>query len=165
MADDDQEKTEEPTGKKLEKAKTEGQVLQSTEVKNWGVLLGASFSIFVMGPWIMGRLTPVLAKFVESPHSIRIDQGNVVVFFTELISNVGLFISPIFLVAIIVAIATNVSISGLIYSPSKMKPKLSKLDPIKGSKKIISLQSLFEFAKDFIKLCIVGAVALKRKSR
>ncbi|MCW9033686.1 MAG: flagellar biosynthesis protein FlhB [Alphaproteobacteria bacterium] len=155
---EDQEKTEEPTSKKLDKARTEGQVLQSSEVKNWGVLLGASFSMFVMGPWIMGHLKPILSTFLESPHAIRLDTGNVSVFFSELIRDVGLWTSPIFLVAIIVAFATNVGVSGLVYSPKKMAPKLNRLDPIKGTQKIISLNSIFEFVKDFVKLCIVGIV-------
>ncbi len=156
---DDQEKTEDPTGKKLDNAKTEGQVLQSQEVKNWGVLLGASFSIFVMGPWIMSRVSQDLIKFIEAPHAIAVDQGNLRLFFSELILSTALSISPVFLTAIIVAIATNMGISGLIYSPKKIQPKLDRLSVIKGAKKIVSLQSIMEFVKDLVKLGVVGAVA------
>jgi len=158
-ADDDSEKTEDPTPKRLEKSRGEGQVLQSQEVKNWGALMGLSLSAIAGGPWIVSNLYPELIPFLQSPHAINVDEGHLQIVLFETLAHVGLWMMPIFFVAIIVAIATNVGVSGLVYSPGKMKPKLSKIDPIKGAKKIVSANSMIELVKDIVKLCIVAAIA------
>lgn len=158
MAEDDQEKSEEPTSKRLEKSRSEGQVLQSQEVKNWATLMGLSLSVIAAGPWIIQNMYPKLIPFLQSPHAMDLDPRHMQIILADLISHMGLWLMPVFLVAIIAAVLSNVSIAGLVYSPSKMSPKLNRLDPIKGAKKIVSLQSIVEFVKDIAKLCIVAAV-------
>lgn len=64
MADeDDSQKTEDPTARKLSKAREKGQVGVSQEVKNWAVLLGSAATLALLAPWMMGAFSPSTKAF------------------------------------------------------------------------------------------------------
>ena len=72
---DDSQKTEEPTGKRLQDAREKGQVAKSQEVNHWFVFLGLALFIGVFGPGIVSGIGGVLVVFLERPHAIRLGAG------------------------------------------------------------------------------------------
>ena len=160
MADeDDASKTEEPTEKKLGDAKRKGSVAQSQEVKSWAILLGASGLLIFLAPTMANNVRLTARPFIEQPHAIDFNFGQLRDVFIDLSWDVMLILAPLMLVMVILAIAANVAQFGLTVSSQKIKPDISKINLIKGTKKVLSAKSLVEFAKGIFKLSLVSIVA------
>ncbi|MGB0683164.1 MAG: flagellar biosynthesis protein FlhB [Magnetovibrionaceae bacterium] len=159
MADeDDSSKTEEPTSKRLAQAKEEGNTPKSEEVKNWSVLLASTLALAFMGPMIAGDTFQMARKFIEQPHAIPMDFNHIRLVFADVFGDMGIALWPIMLLLSIVAVASNVAQSGLIFAAKKIKPDLSKLNLIKGLKQKVSSRALVEFLKGLAKIGIVAVV-------
>ena len=159
MADDDASKTEDPTAKKLAKARSEGQVAQSQEIKSWVLLMGSALLIFMLAPGIASDLRDLSRGFIEYPHAIPMDQEGMRSVFADVLIKGGLIMMPVFGLLFFLAIVANVGQMGFVYSPKKMKPKISNLSLQKGFKKMFSMKSIVEFVKGMVKLTLVGVVA------
>ncbi len=157
--DDDTEKTEDPTAKKLEKAAQQGQVASSQEIKNWAILLGATLMVIALAPWLTGRIYLVIRTFLESPHAIATDVRGIQHVFSDLIGSVGLVVLPVMGLMFVLAIGASLGQTGFIWSPEKIQPKLTKFNPISGAKKLFSGNQLLELVKGLLKIIIVGVVA------
>ncbi len=162
MSDQDQDeaqKTEEPTEKKLREAHQKGQVAKSREVNHWFMLLSAGIVIFAAGPGLMRGFHDLLRGFLSHPHLMPSGTAGLgAILFSVLIASLGLIALPLagFLVA---AVLGNVIQHGFLLSAENMKPKLSKISPLAGLKRLFSLKSIVEFLKGVFKLIIVAGVA------
>ena len=157
--EDDASKTEEPTEKKLADAKRKGSVAQSQEIKSWAILLGASGLLIFLAP-IMANGVRITAKpFIESPHAIDFNFGELRNVFIQISADIFLILAPLMGVMVVLAIAANIGQFGLTFSSEKVKPDLSKINLIKGTKKVLSLRSIVEFIKGIFKLLLVSIVA------
>lgn len=158
---DDSQKTEEPTSKRLREAREQGQVPLSREVNTWLMLFAGTMVILLAGPGMMQELTVYL-------RGILVSSGTVI--FTEphdvgaVLSNAagvvfGLLLLPmvLFLAA---AFAGSISQVGILFSSASLKPSIDKVDPMKGVKRLVSMKSLIEFVKGILKLIIVGTVSV-----
>ena len=161
MSDEDQsEKTEEPTPKKLSEARKKGQIATSKEVNSFAVLLGAALVIGVAGPFVALRVYSPLAGLVEKAGTMPIDQGSSGIVLFDVFMSVIIAMSPVFAVFIVLALAASMGQSGILFTTDPISPKLEKISPIKGFGRLFSLRSLVEFLKGIAKMGIVGAVAL-----
>lgn len=158
--EDDSSKTEDPTQKKLSKARERGQVAMSQEIKSWLILLGSTLIIIVMAPSMMRDMRNVMAPFIVSPHDIPFDFLHLRLVMGRTLVDLGLILAPLLGLLLFLAFFASVGQSGLVYSPKKLEPDLSKLSLIKGFKKLFSMRSVLEFAKGILKLSLVTAVAL-----
>lgn len=160
MADeDDSQKTEEPTERKLSKAKEKGQVGSSMEVKNWAILMGGGAGIALLAPWMMERLASYLLVFIENAGTITLSHGSMPIILTDLLIEMGIVLAPLFAILMILAVAANVVQSGWIIAPSKLKPELKKISLIAGVKRMFSVRSVVEFAKGILKLSVLGFIS------
>jgi flagellar biosynthesis protein FlhB len=160
MADeDDAQKTEEPSSRKLSKAKEQGQTASSQEIKSWAILLGATFAFFFMVPTMAGQIRMVGTKFIEQPHTIATDLEHLRDIFIEVSIALVWILGPMMVVLMIMAVTANLAQSGLIWAPTKIMPDPSKISPLKGLKRMFSPRALVEFAKGIMKLVLVTVVA------
>ncbi|HEY9163591.1 MAG TPA: flagellar type III secretion system protein FlhB, partial [Magnetovibrio sp.] len=160
MADeDDSQKTEDPTGRKLSKAKEKGQTGSSNEIKNWSVLFGGAMSLTLIAPWTMNGITEISKVFIERPEDIPVEIGSIAPMVNEVSLQMLIYTSPVFVVLILLAIASNVGQSGLIYAPSKIMPDWSKLSLLAGFKRMFSMRAVVEFLKGIAKLSLVTLVS------
>ena len=159
MAEDDASKTEDPTAKKLAKARSEGQVAQSQEIKSWVLLMGSALLLFMVAPGIARDLSDLSRGFIEHPHAFPMDRESLRSVFADVLIKGGLILMPVFGLLFFLAILANVGQMGFVYSPKKMAPKLSNLSLNKGFKKMFSFKSVVEFIKGVVKLTLVGLVA------
>lgn len=158
MAEDTEqhEKTEEPTQKKLDDALKKGDVAKSQEVTSWFIMLSATLMILLFAGDMASTLTTKLKTFVGQAHDLPADGAGLV----ELMRVLGLTLLGI--LAIPVAMSVIAGVSGnmiqhrLVFSTEPIKPKLSKISPLSGFKRLFSTTSLFNFAKSMAKLAIVG---------
>ncbi len=155
------EKTEPATEKKLSDARKEGQVAKSREIAN-GFGLLALFVVLRLAVGMMGT------QFLEVFHSTYGKIGDTVVFwhgkmpqtdaailFRDILIKVLLITAPLAIVGVIVAFVSDVVQVGWKPTSKPMMPKFSKLNPISGFKKIISMNSLVELIKSLAKIGLI----------
>lgn len=159
MAEDDTEKSEEPTGKRIQDARRKGNIAQSQEVKSWAALVGVAISIMTFFPWMMTNVTLINYQFLERPHSIAVDEISLRTLFMDTSAQLGLVTAPVFLFFSVLALTVSYLQVGRTFSFEKMKPEFSKMNPIKGVKRLFGSKALVEFAKGLVKLIMVAVIA------
>ncbi len=156
------EKTEEPTSKKLEDARKEGQVAKSKEIGNaFGIL--ALFLILKIYIGSMGTrfLELFSAVYGQIPSISTLYSGNLPiaalqVLIKSMMLQMIIIAAPIFLVGVVVAFVCDVAQVKWRPTSKPMQPKFSKLNPMKGFARICSPGSLVELLKSVLKLAVIG---------
>ena len=157
--EDDASKTEDPTEKKLGDARNKGDVAKSVEVNAWFLLIGGAMSLILFSPYVAENISKEISIFVSAPHSIPPDFRHLQLLFSELLIDLGIILSPIFGLLVVLAIFSNATQTGLIWTTEKIKPELSKISIVKGVKRLVSSRALVEFLKGILKLFLVAIVA------
>jgi flagellar biosynthetic protein FlhB len=155
---DDSQKTEEPTQKRLDDAHKKGQVATSREVNHWFMMLAAAIAAMVFVPGMLRSLHRVLTVFVESPHDIGLDIARTRGLATDIAIDVALALAPTIAILALAAVAASLIQTGFVLSAEPLSPKLEKISPLRGIKRLFSAQATLDLVKSLVKLCIVGAV-------
>jgi len=158
MSDQDQgDKTEDASARKLSQAREKGQVLSSKEVNNFAILLGATLVVGLAGPFMMRELAKSLLIFIERPDMIDVSgSGELMI---DMLLGVGLAIAPALALLVVLAALGILMQIGWLISPESIQPKLEKISPISGAKRLFSLKSVVELMKGIVKMILVGFVA------
>jgi len=153
---DGQEKTEEPTSKRLEDSKKKGQIARSKELNTMAITLIGGMALLGMS----GQLGQDLSEIMTGGLAIaRIDMFDPTALLRRLadaIANSLMMLAPFFLVVVAVAIASSVALGGIAFSAQAMAPKLSKMNPITGLKRLFSAKGLVELLKAMAKFFLIG---------
>jgi len=158
MAADDQEKTEEPTSKKIEDARKEGNVPKSQDTSSFVTLVVACVVIFFMFSFLEDRVRVLYAYY----HDFMGQEINkVLIMRIVLVSmrELGLMILPIAISVAIAGVIAALLQFGFLFSTKAITPDLKKIDPIKGLKNLLSLKKLIEGLKTILKVSAVFVVA------
>lgn len=156
--EDDSQKTEDPTPKKIEESRKKGQVALSREVNHWVMLLAATILVAtVIGP-VFSRIFVQLRTFLEKAHEMPVASGGFALVMNEAFMNVGIALILPFLILLFAAFIGPFAQVGPLYAPESLKPDLQKLSLVKGFKRLFSARSLVEFGKGILKLCAIGLV-------
>ena len=157
---DGQEKSQEPTAKRLNEARKKGQVARSRELNTMAITILGLISMIALGPrFASGFHTLFEAQFVLKRSDI-FDTNSMMAHLATAIGDALLMLLPFFGVMIVVAILSSVALGGFNVSFEAMQPKLSKMDPIKGFKRIFSAKGLMELVKSLAKFLLVGAATI-----
>lgn len=161
MADDDssQEKTEEATPRRKQKAREDGQVPRSRELTTTAILLGGTIGLWVFGGMIVESLMYVLRFNFDLEREVIFDPQKMLAQLGHSFGEAFYSLLPIFAVLGFVAIAGPVALGGWLFSAKSLAPKYSRIDPIAGIKRMFSLKSLIELAKAVGKVLVVIAIA------
>lgn len=155
---DDSQKTEDPTSKRLDDARKQGQVANSREVNNLFMVLALTLSVAMFAPSITDDIKGIMLPFIESPDQIPTDIGHLQMlgwrFLTKLLM---MGIVPLIL-ALAAAFGSSYLQFGLLWSPEHLMPSLDKISPLAGLGRIFSMRSFTEFLKGLLKIAIVGSV-------
>ena len=157
--DSDQEKTEEATPRRKEKAREEGQVARSRELNTFLLLLGGVIGLYSMGNMLYDQLGAVMEQAFLFERRQAMESTPMLVNALDLGQRTLFAMMPLFLLLAIIALVAPGLMGGWLISGKSMQPKFSKLDPIKGVKRIFSTQALIELAKAIAKSFLVGGVA------
>jgi flagellar biosynthetic protein FlhB len=155
----DQEKTEKPTGKKLEKAREKGQVPKSPEVSSAFIILCVTTVLLAAGPWIFRSLMELMQGVFQNLGTLNLQGDSVRTFLGEIFIRFLIIMAPIMISVVVVGIAANVVQVGFLFTMEPLTPKLSKFNPITGMKKFVSLRSLTELVKSVLKILYIGTIA------
>ena len=162
MADDNQDpaqKTEDPTSKKLGDARKKGQVVSSREVTSFLLLLLIALLVGTFSDNIAQQAKFVLAPFIDKADLIPMDLNSVSGTLRNTIIQMMFIIAMPLGMAMIIAIASNYLQHGHVLTAESMKPKLNRISPLAGFKRIFSLKSVVEFLKGLFKIIIVAVGA------
>ena len=156
--EDQAQKTEEPTQKKLDDARKKGQVASSREVNTWFMLLAGTMMV-MLAPMAMDDLGTILGRFLSQSHALPVDGPAILHLGAATMVELAAVMAPVFAMTIIAAIASGFVQHGFLLSTDKLQPKLENISLLKGLKRMFSLKSIVEFIKGILKMAIVGAVA------
>jgi len=157
---DQTDKTEDPTQKRLDDALERGDVAKSQEVNTWFVLAAATLALVMCSGSIASGLGTSFRGLLAGAHRVPIDRGGL----TELISKLGLdalaALAIPFLLLMLAAIGGNMIQHRLVWSTESLTPKLSKISPMSGLKRLFSKTALVNFLKGVVKIVLLGALML-----
>ena len=155
-----QERTEQPTAKRLRDARRRGQIARSRELTMMIVMITAAVAAFVLGEWFMQSVADLLRRGL-SPDPMRIhDSYAGVLALTESgVAALGI-LAPLLLVLPIAAILGGSALGGFAFSFEAMQPKLSKLNPLSGLKRMFGTHGLMELFKAVAKATVVAGCAV-----
>jgi len=154
--EDGQEKTEEPTSKRLDDAKKKGQIARSKELNTMAITLIGGMALVGMSGSMGYGLSEIMSSNLTIP---RVDMFEPMAMTRRLIAGIQdalIMLAPFFVVVVVVAVLSSIALGGVAFSADSMTPKLSKLNPLKGLKRLFSLKGLIELAKAMAKFFLVG---------
>ena len=158
MADDQDksQQTEEPTAKRLEQAREQGDTIKSQEVNAFVLLAGGTLAIAMFGQYTAMGLVRALMVFLEQPDALNVDAPGLASLMRMLVFQVGLALAPFFGVMMVAALAGHL-IQGLpTFSAKKLAPDLSKLSLLSGFKRLFGPEGWMNLVRGLLKMAIVG---------
>ena len=160
---DGQEKTEQPTQKKLQDSKRKGQIARSKELNTLAIVLIGGATMVGMSGHLGQGLSDVMTSGFIIPRADMYDPKVMLLRLGSAIQDALLVLLPFFIVVVAVAVISSVALGGITISAQAIAPKLEKLNPLKGLKRMVSVKGLMELFKALAKFLLVGgatAVAL-----
>lgn len=159
MAEDsEQERTEEPTAKRLSEAREKGQIPRSRELNTLALLLAGAVAMFVLGDFILQNLWRLMeGDFRLTRHDLFDSRAIKEHFFHDFLI-AGKLLSPFLGLMVLVALAAPLSLGGWNFSSQAFTPNWSKLNPFKGMARMFSAQALNELVKALLKFVLISAV-------
>lgn len=155
-----QERTEQPTERRLQEARKKGQVPRSKELNTMLSLLLASISLLVFGGYISQNLMQISVEGFSIPRELAFDAAQLPFQFMYMASQALLALSPFMAIMLVSVFAGPLLMGGWSFSLESIAFKLEKLDPIKGLARIFSLKSLVELAKALAKFVLLLGAAI-----
>ena len=155
-----QERTEEPTERRLQEARKKGQVPRSKELNTMLSLLLASISLLVFGGYISQNLMQISVEGFSIPRELAFDTAQLPFQFMYMASQALLALSPFMAIMLVSVFAGPLLMGGWSFSLETISFKLEKLDPIKGLARIVSLKSLVELTKALAKFVLLLGAAI-----
>ena len=155
---DDAEKTEDPTQKRLDEALERGDVVKSQEVNTWFVIGAAALVLSTFSNGMAGGLSTTMRGLIANAAQINVDGPALPRLFEKIGLEVIAAIAIPFLLLMLAALGGNLIQHRLVWTYQVLAPKLSKVSPVAGLKRLFSMQALANFAKGIVKLLVVGGV-------
>jgi flagellar biosynthetic protein FlhB len=161
MADeqDEAQKTEEPTRKRLDDAMERGQVITSRETTSFLMLFAFTLVMGWVAPDLFRKVGLTLAAFIERPDSFATDNQSFLILMTDTVEKMGMILLVPFAAFIAAVFIANVLQNRFVFSVEPLVPKLEKISLSKGLERLFSMRALTEFGKSVLKIIVVGIVA------
>lgn len=148
-----QEKTEEPSGKRLEEARSEGQIAKSQEIGSFVSIVTATGVMAMWGP-ILGK--NIVESFLAAFRMIeQHDTGLVGFWLSTYVGPVMLTLFGLMSFIALVGLVAGISQVGIVFSYKSVRPKFEKINPIAGLKRTFSMEMIVQFTKSFAKVIVI----------
>ncbi len=158
MADDDREKTESPTSRRLEEAREQGNLAISKEVGTFFTVLGGLIVISFLGIWMMEGLSAFMKAAFSGLSGTEMGVHEMRDLFFRTTYRLFVILSPAFVIIPLFSVAAYLLQNGIVFSTKPLEPNMAKLDPISGAKKFFSVTSIAELFKSLLKIAVLGYV-------
>jgi flagellar biosynthetic protein FlhB len=155
-----EDRTEEPTSRRLSDARKEGQIARSMELPAAAVTISAVGLIFFMGNYLVTKLAERFAAGFHFDRKIVFSSNLLPALFADELLQSFVLIIPIFIITIVVAIASTGLTGGYNFSMQAVMPKASKLNPFSGLQRICGPKAWVDLGKAILKFVLVTGVVV-----
>jgi flagellar biosynthesis protein FlhB len=152
------EKTEKATPKKRDDARKKGQTAKSQDVNTAIILLAVFLFLTFSASYIGNIVFDLFNQTFQEYMLMELTENTVQVITMDIMKELALLLGPIMLVAFLAGLFSNYIQVGVMFTTKPLEPKLEKIDPIKGFKRIFSLRAIVELLKSILKISFVGAI-------
>ncbi|WP_108649742.1 flagellar biosynthesis protein FlhB [Dongshaea marina] len=157
MAESDgQERTEQPTQRKIDQAREKGQIPRSKELGTATILFVAVASLFLVGDEIANAMFSIFKNNYVMTRAEVFDEETTKLTLAKVLPVIGLPMLLLFFFVMIAALVGNILLGGIKVSAKAAMPKASKLNPLKGLKRMFGIQGLMELVKAVAKVLTIG---------
>lgn len=154
----DEDKQLDPTSKRLEDARKKGDIAKSQEVNTAAAYGGLVLGLAVAGTGAAIAVLDIGRSLIGAPDLLVRDPADTAARLAEVIGASAWALAPVFAMPAAMVIVALVFQRGIVFAPDKLKPKLSRISLLENAKNKFGRTGLFEFAKSFVKLCVITAV-------
>jgi flagellar biosynthetic protein FlhB len=158
MSESSEEKTEEPTSRRLQKAREEGQVARSQELPAAAVTIAALAMILITGNMLISKLAEAFSSGFNFDRKLVHSSNLLPAIFAQELLDSFLLIAPLLLLTAAVAIASSGATGGFLFELGSVAPKFSKLNPMNGIKRMFGIKAAVELGKALLKFTLVSGV-------
>ena len=155
----DQEKTEAPSPQRLEKAREDGQVVQSRELSTFVILMVGGSALWMMASGLGQTLSHIVQSALQFNPGIARDSSHVMAQLSDQFFEAALALAPFLGLMVVATLAAPLMLSGWLFSTKALAPKFDRLNPLSGIKRMFSSQGLIELVKSLAKVGLLGSVA------
>jgi flagellar biosynthetic protein FlhB len=153
--DSSQEKTEEPTARRIEKSREEGQVPRSKELNTAAILMMGTGGLLLSGEQLGKAMTDIMRSAFSLPREALFDEKQMGLYLANSAIIAVEALAPLMIFLFIASIAGSIALGGWLLSAKAVAPKFSRMNPIKGLGRMFSLKSLVELGKAIAKVSVV----------
>lgn len=158
--DDEDDKTHEPTQRKLDEAIKRGDVAKSIEVHTWFAFAGLTLALTVGAGPISSHVGRALTPFLSQAHQVPGDPAGMMVAAKAALWIFLLAVALPFLFAVVAGIGGGIIQHMPLWTPTPLKPQVSRISPLSGFKRLFGKEALVQFVKGLAKLGMIGALAV-----
>lgn len=158
--DNSEEKTEQPSSKRLKEAREKGQVARSKDFNTTVALLGTAVGFLIFGKYLPIELAIMMRHSFEFNTEVLLTPLQSLEHLYVLVKMTFWALAPLFIVIFLVSLAAPILMGGWVFSAQLINPKISRLNLLKGFKRMVSLKSFVEMLKAFLKFVVVAVVAI-----
>lgn len=157
--ENDQERTEEPTAKKLQEAREKGQVPRSRELGTVAMLLFGSGALLILGGIMGDRLAALFRRALSLGPDRIFSEHALERALADSWVEALLALFPFATVMMVVSLLPSLALGGWIWSGQALTPDWKRINPLSGLKRLLGVQGLAELGKALAKVGLVGALA------
>lgn len=156
---DAEERTESPTPKRLEEARQKGQIPRSRDLSTAAVMMTGAAGLHYLGGMLGGELFEMMRRSLTLSRVQALDAAQVVPALANAVGSGLIACLPLFGLISLAAVLAPLVLGGWSFSTQALAPQFSRLNPLSGFKRMLSLQALMELLKALAKFGVVGVVA------
>ncbi len=154
-----QEKTEAPSPKRRRDAREKGQVAKSREVVSAGMLVASGIVLVLLGGHCAARMGVVAENYLRTAHEVTLSQVTAYPMLIGVIGDLTVVVLPMMAAMAVCGLALNLAQVGFVWSFEPIAPRLERLNPVSGFRRIFSRYGVVECLKSILKMVVVGYLA------
>ena len=158
--EDEASKTEEPSERKISKAKEEGDIAISQDAKSFIMLIGMLFVIWLVLPLMFKWFYIFSLRFIETPDAIPTDARHLRLLFYESVLALLKILGIPFAIFMLLGIFASVAQTGFVYAPKKLEPNWNKLNIFAALTQFINMKKIVESLKGIIKITVIAFIGI-----
>lgn len=157
MAEENDDRTEDPTERRRAEAREQGNVAKSGDLTAAALMLAAAAAVLALAPPISQQLAELTVAALSSV-TLKIEEGHAARLGQEYMLGIGAAVLPILLLAGLVSVGANLVQVGFLYSPEALQPKFSRISPFAGINRILSVRAIAKLGVSLGKLAILTLI-------
>jgi flagellar biosynthesis protein FlhB len=155
-----QDKTEDPTDKRVRESREKGETARSKELNTLIVTLAGAGGLLMFGGQIGQMMIDLMRSNFSLPREVIMNQSYMGIYFLNAGKAALVAIQPLMILMVLAALLGPIALGGWLFSPGTMAPNFSRMNPLSGLKRMVSTHALVELIKSIFKFMITLAVAL-----